>query len=102
VRTIRKLLMVVIVAAVVSFMSTRHHASRTNVDQLDLGFPHRSNSAADPSELPSLDYRCDGRTYCSQMTSCDEAKYFLNHCPNTKMDGDHDGVPCEQQWCKGG
>ena len=45
---------------------------------------------------------CDGRTYCSQMTSCAEAKYFLAHCPNVKMDGDHDGIPCEQQWCTGG
>nr|WP_269082189.1 excalibur calcium-binding domain-containing protein [Thalassomonas actiniarum] len=21
--------------------------------------------------------------------------YFINNCPNTKMDGDHDGQPCE-------
>ena len=47
-------------------------------------------------------FDCDGRTYCSQMTSCAEAKYFLAHCPNVKMDGDHDGIPCEQQWCTGG
>ena len=33
------------------------------------------------------------------MTSCEEATYFIQHCPNTTMDGDHDGVPCEQQWC---
>ena len=44
-------------------------------------------------------YRCDGRTHCSQMTSCDEAKYFLRHCPGVRMDGDGDGVPCETQWC---
>jgi len=46
-----------------------------------------------------LKYRCDGRQYCSQMTSCDEATYFIQHCPDTKMDGDGDGVPCESQWC---
>ncbi|WP_363798217.1 cold shock domain-containing protein [Lysobacter firmicutimachus] len=44
-------------------------------------------------------YRCDGRTHCSQMTSCAEARYFLAHCPNVKMDGNGDGDPCEQQWC---
>lgn len=44
-------------------------------------------------------YRCDGRTHCSQMTSCSEAKFFLNNCPGTTMDGNNDGVPCEQQWC---
>jgi len=44
-------------------------------------------------------YSCDGRTHCSQMYSCEEATWFLNHCPGTRMDGDGDGIPCEQQWC---
>lgn len=44
-------------------------------------------------------YECDGREYCSQMTSCEEATFFINNCPNTKMDGNNDGVPCESQWC---
>jgi cold shock CspA family protein len=48
---------------------------------------------------PSQDFQCDGRTHCSQMTSCAEATYFLKHCPNVKMDGNNDGEPCEQQWC---
>ncbi|WP_455925459.1 excalibur calcium-binding domain-containing protein [Pseudomonas putida] len=45
-------------------------------------------------------FQCDGRQYCTQMTSCAEATYFLQHCPGVKMDGDHDGVPCESQWCQ--
>ena len=51
--------------------------------------------------LPSANsaFRCDGRTHCSQMTSCEEAKYFLRNCPGTQMDGDGDGIPCESQWC---
>jgi hypothetical protein len=44
-------------------------------------------------------FKCDGRTRCSQMTSCAEATFFIRNCPDTKMDGDHDGVPCESQWC---
>jgi hypothetical protein len=44
-------------------------------------------------------FSCDGRTYCSQMRSCDEAKYFLANCPGVKMDGDKNGIPCEKQWC---
>lgn len=43
--------------------------------------------------------RCDGRTHCSQMRSCADATWVLKHCPNTAMDGDGDGIPCEQQWC---
>jgi hypothetical protein len=45
--------------------------------------------------------RCDGRTHCSQMTSCAEARFFLKNCPGTQMDGNNDGVPCERQWCTG-
>lgn len=41
-------------------------------------------------------FSCDGRQYCSQMTSRAEAVYFIRHCPNTKMDGDRDGIPCER------
>jgi hypothetical protein len=33
------------------------------------------------------------------MTSCAEARYFLEHCPGVKMDGEGDGNPCEEQWC---
>jgi len=50
---------------------------------------------------PAGAFRCDGRTHCSQMTSCAEATYFLRNCPGVKMDGNNDGVPCEQQWCSG-
>lgn len=52
-----------------------------------------------PSHAAVERFACDGRTHCSQMRSCAEATYFIQHCPNTKMDGDSDGVPCERQWC---
>ncbi len=44
-------------------------------------------------------YHCDRRVYCSQMHSCEEAKFFIRNCRGTKMDGDRDGIPCEKQWC---
>lgn len=40
-------------------------------------------------------YRCDGRQHCSQMTSRAEAEFFIRNCPDTKMDGDRYGIPCE-------
>ncbi len=58
-----------------------------------------SSGAPIQSASQSPRYSCDGRTMCSQMTSCDEAKYFIRNCPNTQMDGDVDGEPCESQWC---
>lgn len=43
---------------------------------------------------------CKQKIYCSQMTSCEEAKHYLKLCGKyAKMDGNHDGVPCERQWC---
>ncbi|RKZ79187.1 MAG: calcium-binding protein [Gammaproteobacteria bacterium] len=46
----------------------------------------------------ALTFSCDGRQHCSQMSSYKEAVFFINNCPNTKMDGDHDGKPCERQF----
>ena len=47
----------------------------------------------------SQQFKCDGRTHCSNMTSCAEATFFLQNCPGVEMDGNADGVPCEKQWC---
>lgn len=64
----------------------------------NLSLPPAQREAARPVESASA-FRCDGRTMCSQMTSCAEATYFLRNCPGAQMDGNHDGVPCERQWC---
>jgi hypothetical protein len=55
--------------------------------------------ASEP-QAQTASFKCDGRQYCSQMSSCAEATYFLRNCPNVKMDGNNDGVPCEKQWCR--
>jgi cold shock CspA family protein len=61
--------------------------------------PHTAFEAPSrEAEAPSS-FRCDGRTHCSQMTSCAEAEFFLRNCPGVEMDGNNDGEPCEQQWC---
>lgn len=38
---------------------------------------------------------CGTKNFCSQMTSCAEARYFLNTCGVRTIDGDGDGMPCE-------
>lgn len=50
------------------------------------------------SPAAASNFSCDGRQHCSQMRSYDEAVFFLRNCPNTKMDGDGDGIPCERQF----
>ena len=72
-------------------------AHRTNVPAPSAGQPLLDLS---PSRKATASYVCDGRQHCSQMTSCAEATYFLKNCPGTKMDGDNDGVPCEDQLCR--
>jgi hypothetical protein len=70
-----------------------------HVERLQRAVP--ADAAAEVAPTPAPAFRCDGRTHCSQMTSCAEATFFLRNCPGTKMDGNNDGVPCEQQWCTG-
>jgi Excalibur calcium-binding domain len=57
--------------------------------------------ASRKSERPqsTQTYSCDGRRHCSQMRSCEEATWMIDNCPGMKMDGDRDGIPCEDQWC---
>lgn len=88
-------------------MGYQHYAERlssfrpepTEESFADQPAPIRRETA--PRTQTTQTFRCDGRIHCSQMTSCSEAKYFLKHCPGTKMDGDGDGTPCEQQHCTG-
>ena len=63
--------------------------------------PAPANTVTRPANptTKSPRFQCTGKQYCSQMRSCAEAKFYLRSCPNTKMDGDRDGIPCESQWC---
>ena len=65
----------------------------------DPTWPSERNSAPPAPEVERADFRCDGRTRCREMTSCDEARYFLEHCSGVEMDGDGDRIPCEDQLC---
>lgn len=65
-----------------------------------------STSNPDITEMPvaaepvvESQFSCQGKTRCTQMTSCAEATFYLNHCPGSVTDGDGDGRPCEDQWC---
>lgn len=43
-------------------------------------------------------FQCQGKVWCSQMSSYEEAIFYMRNCPGTKMDGDGDGDPCESQF----
>jgi hypothetical protein len=49
-----------------------------------------------PVATPSAGWICGTKTTCGQMSSCDEAKFYLATCGVKRLDGNGDGVPCEK------
>lgn len=44
----------------------------------------------------AADFTCGTKNHCSEMVSCEEARFYLNQCRLPTLDGDGDGVPCDQ------
>ncbi|ARU57199.1 hypothetical protein OLMES_3157 [Oleiphilus messinensis] len=38
---------------------------------------------------------CGSKTTCGQMANCEEAKNYFEQCGLTSLDGDSDGIPCD-------
>ena len=97
----RKLLIALVIGVIAWQAWGAHQARTADAEQF------RDSEASEIAQLLDQEaasdkrspYQCDGRVYCSQMTSCEEAEFFLANCPGVKMDGGGDGVPCEKQWC---
>lgn len=39
--------------------------------------------------------QCGAKQYCKEMTSCEEARFYLEQCGLKRLDANGDGVPCE-------
>ena len=91
-----RLLSVLLVCAL-AWYGYSHYTTRAAKFESALPAPPTSLFTAKLPVPP--DFKCDGRSMCSQMSSCREATLFLQNCPGMQMDGNGDGVPCEQQWC---
>lgn len=97
------------IIAVLGFIAVNKYTHYQNNEQFNNRTPVITNAdlATFDEQYPKIvipkvvipkntqNFTCDGRQHCSQMTSKDEAIFFINNCPNTKMDGDGDGDPCE-------
>lgn len=88
----------VVLAAVAALLYYRTHAP--------VGPTLNASESAEPSppverarqtavSPPTTTFRCEGKQHCREMTSCDEARFYLRNCPSVKIDGDNDGIPCE-------
>lgn len=45
-------------------------------------------------------FTCDGRNSCTQMRSCEEARYFVRNCGINNGASGEGAASCESQWCK--
>ncbi|MDT3723196.1 thermonuclease family protein [Pseudomonas oryzihabitans] len=55
------------------------------------------NLAAKPTKAESSNsFSCSGgKKYCKEMSSCAEARFYLEQCGMSRLDRDKDGIPCE-------
>lgn len=53
------------------------------------------NQAENQSMLNKTGGECGSKRYCKEMSSCAEAKHYLNVCGVSRLDRDGDGIPCE-------
>ena len=89
-----------LIVAVILVAGWQYLQQRTNIGEVEVPSDWNQQLLDQPSGDRTLSrFSCDGRTHCSQMTSCEEATFFIKNCPGTEMDGDGDGIPCESQWC---
>ena len=44
---------------------------------------------------PSASFQCGAKRTCGEMASCEEARFYLDHCGIKRLDRDKDGTPCE-------
>lgn len=100
----KHLILILLIAGLAWFGYTKYRARQAAalsvMEALESASPPDSTGRASTASPSPPAFNCDGRTHCSQMTSCAEATYFLQHCPGVQMDGNGDGVPCEKQWCR--
>ncbi|TSB01591.1 excalibur calcium-binding domain-containing protein [Sphingorhabdus contaminans] len=57
--------------------------------------PERRPTGGPLRALPSPACSCGTKRTCGEMASCGEANFYLNQCGLSRLDRDHDGVPCE-------
>ena len=56
----------------------------------------RKTHAALPTKAAAgQDRSCGSKRHCAQMSSCDEADFYLKHCGLKSLDKNGNGVPCE-------
>lgn len=58
-------------------------------------FAEKHPLTADTETQAVMPSDCDKKQHCSEMRSCEEAGHYLTQCGIQSLDGNGDGVPCE-------
>ncbi len=65
-------------------------------EHADRAAPGQARGLVSRRLLAQSGYSCEPRRPCSQISSCDEANWYLANCSwGGKLDRDKDGIPCE-------
>lgn len=88
---IKNIIKSIIVLAIIIFAWLVYSDYDKKNKQGDYSFPEVQDTRSS--------FECLGKVHCSEMSSCDEAKYYLHNCPDTQLDPDGDGIPCESGLC---
>lgn len=85
-------LSIIMVIGIAVFIYSKVSKEKISVDQIKV--PTFETQQLKQEEW----FQCEGKIWCSDMSSYEEAVFYLRNCPGTKMDGDGDGIPCERQF----
>ena len=88
---IKNILKSIIILAALVFAWLAYSSYDKNNSRQDYSFPE--------FQEPDFNFECLGKVYCSEMSSCSEAKFYMHNCPDTQLDPDGDGLPCESDLC---
>lgn len=87
------LIVLLLPAAYVAWVRISHPGSTVSASFYKIVFAREALKS-------NTEFRCTPKkSSCSAMTSCAEAFFHQERCGVSNMDGDRDGIPCEQQWC---
>ncbi|NHQ84743.1 cold shock domain-containing protein [Iodobacter sp. HSC-16F04] len=87
-------ILLVMFVAYIAFVRISHPGSTVTASVYKI-FSAREALRSNPQ------FQCEPeKSSCSRMSSCAEALFHQERCDVSNMDGDRDGIPCEQQWCK--
>lgn len=64
-------------------------------DRLSPWHWRNGNGSVHKSTVTAEAFQCGSKSYCREMVSCEEARFYLESCGLTRLDGDGDGIPCE-------